>query len=222
MFERYTEKARRVIFFARCEAGQFGGRTIESECLLLGLLREDSNLITGFAADWPSIEHIRTEITKRVTIREKLPTSVDLPLSEECEHILSHTAEDAERLNHQNISAEHLLLGMLRETNSLAAEILRSHGLNLSPIRERIAVRSPPQDEEKPAPLPEVGCVPDPETAMRIAEAVWIPLYGEDIVKQQRPLEADLTASVWTVRGTPPLKQAAEPLVVAISRIDGR
>src|ERR1051326_7505785 len=222
MFERYTQKARRVIFFSRYEASQFGGRTIESEGLLLGLLREDRNLITGFVADLPSIAQIRSEITRRVTIQEKLPTSVDLPLSEECIHILNHTAEEAERLNHRTIGTEHLLLGMLRETSSLAAEILRSHGLNLSSIRESIAARPPPQDAEKTDPLPEAGCVPDPETAVRIAEAVWIPLYGEDTVKQQRPFETDLTASVWTVRGTSVLNQAAESLVIAISKIDGR
>src|SRR5712691_5128792 len=49
-----------------------------------------------------------------------------------------------------------------------------------------------------------------------------VPLYGEDMVKQQRPLQADLTASVWTVRGSPPPEQAAETLVAVISRIDGR
>ena len=111
---------------------------------------------------------------------------------------------------------------MLRETDSLAAEILRAHGLNLAPIRETIALGPMPQDAEKLPPLPEAGCVPDSETAMRIAEAVWIPLYGEDLVNQQRPLQADLTAGVWTVRGSPPVEQAGETLVTVISRIDGR
>ena len=212
MFERYTEKARRVIFFARYEASQFGGRTIQSEHFLLGLLKEDNDLVTRFAPDWPSIKHILTEIKNRITIAERLPVTVDLPLSEECKHILSHAVEEAELLSHTNISTEHLLLGMLRETNSLAAEILRAHGLNLAPIRENIALAPMPQDPEKPPHLPEAGCVPDSETAMRIAEAVWIPLYGEDLVKQQSPLQADLTASVWTVRGSSPLEQAAQPL----------
>jgi ATP-dependent Clp protease ATP-binding subunit ClpA len=221
MFERYTEKARRVIFFARYEASQFGSRTIESEHFLLGLLREDNNLVKRFVPDWPAIEHIRAEITKRVSIGEKVSTSVDLPLSQECKRILSYAAEEAELLRHGSISTEHLLLGMLRETNSLGAEILRAHGLNPDPIREKIALLPMPQDEGK-AHLPEAGCVPDPETAMRIAEAVWIPLYGEDLVKQQRPLQADLTASVWTVRGSPPPAQAAEPLVIVMSRVDGR
>ena len=78
-------------------------------------------------------------------------------------------------MSHRNISTGHLLLGMLRETNSLAAEILRAHGLSLAPTREQIALAAEPQDVRKPPQLPEAGCVPDPETAMRIAEAVWFP-----------------------------------------------
>ena len=222
MFERYTEKARRVIFFARYEAGEFGSRTIESEHFLLGLLKEDNSVVLRFAPDWPSFKEIVREITNRVTIGEKLAASVDLPLSNECTHILSYAREEAELMSHRNISTEHLLLGMLRETNSLAAEILRAHGLSLVPTREQIGLGPEPQDVRKPPQLPEAGCVPDPETAMRIAEAVWIPLYGEDVVKQQRPLQADLTASVWTVRGSPPPEQAAETLVAVISRTDGR
>ena len=222
MFERYTEKARRVIFFARYEAVEFGSRTIESEHFLLGLSKEDNSVVLRFAPDWPSFKEIVREITNRVTIGEKLAASVDLPLSNECTHILRYAREEAELMSHRKISTEHLLLGMLRETNSLAAEILRAHGLSLVPIREQIALGPEPQDVRKPPQLPEAGCVPDPETAMRIAEAVWIPLYGEDMVKQQRPLQADLTASVWTVRGSPPPEQAAVTLVAFISRTDGR
>ena len=62
MFERYTEIARRVIFFARYEASQFGSMTIESEFLLLGLIREDTNIIHRFVPDGPSIEDIRKQI----------------------------------------------------------------------------------------------------------------------------------------------------------------
>src|SRR5437867_1352856 len=104
MFERYTEKARRVIFFSRYEASQFGGRTIETEHLLLGLLRENERLVAGFTAEWPSCEQIRSEVTKRLSIGEKLPVTVDLPLSEECKHILRYAGEEATRLNHGNIS----------------------------------------------------------------------------------------------------------------------
>src|SRR3954462_14400906 len=139
MFERYTERARRVIFFARYEASQFGSTTIETEHLLLGLIREDKNLTNRFLRNHSSIESIRKEIEGRTTIREKVSTSIDLPLSNECKRILAYAAEEAERLNHRHIGTEHLLLGILREEKSVAAEILHERGLRLNAIREELA-----------------------------------------------------------------------------------
>ena len=141
MFERYTEKARRVIFFARYEASQFGSPYIESEHLLLGLLREDKSLTNRFLRSHASIESIRKQIEGHTTIREKVSTSVDLPLSRESKRVLAYAAEEAERLSHRHIGTEHLLLGLLREEKCFAAEILRERGLRLSSIREEL-VRS--------------------------------------------------------------------------------
>ena len=139
MFERYTEKARRVIFFARYEASQFGSPYIETEHLLLGLLREDKALTNRFLRSHASIESIRKQIEGRTTIREKVSTSVDLPLSQECKRVLAYAAEEAERLQHKHIGTEHLLLGLLREDKSFAAEILHERGLRLSTIREELS-----------------------------------------------------------------------------------
>src|SRR5712691_2146191 len=139
MFERYTERARRVIFFARYEASQFGSTTIETEHLLLGLIREDKNLTNRFLRNHSSIESIRKEIEGRTTIREKVSTSIDLPLSNECKRILAYAAEEAERLNHRHIGTEHLLLGILREEKCVASEILHERGLRLNAIREELA-----------------------------------------------------------------------------------
>ena len=139
MFERYTERARRVIFFARYEASQFGSTTIETEHLLLGLIREDKNLTNRFLRNQSSIESIRKEIEGRTTIREKVSTSIDLPLSNECKRILAYAAEEAERLNHRHIGTEHLLLGILREDKCVAGEILHERGLRLNAIREELS-----------------------------------------------------------------------------------
>src|SRR5918994_3460544 len=139
MFERYTEKARRVIFFARYEASQFGSPYIETEHLLLGLLREDKALANRFLRSHAAIESIRKQIEAHTTVREKVSTSVDLPLSHECKRVLAYGAEEAERLNHKHIGTEHLLLGLLREDKSFAAEILHERGLRLSQVREEIA-----------------------------------------------------------------------------------
>src|SRR6476660_1394139 len=139
MFERYTEKARRVIFFARYEASQFGSPYIETEHLLLGLLREDKGLTFRFLRSYASVESTRKQIEGHITIREKLSTSVDLPLSNECKRVLAYAAEEAELLSHKHVGTEHLLLGLLREEKCFAAEILHERGLHLPTIREELA-----------------------------------------------------------------------------------
>src|SRR5262245_54664767 len=139
MCERYTEKARRVIFFARYEASQFGSPYIETEHLLLGLLREDKTMANRFLRSQAALESIRKQIEAHTTMREKVSTSVDLPLSHECKRVLAYAAEEAERLNHKHIGTEHLLLGLLREEKGFAAEILHERGLRLSQVREEIA-----------------------------------------------------------------------------------
>ena len=152
MFERYTEKARRVIFFARYEASQFGSPYIETEHLLLGLLREDKALTNRFLRSHASVESIRKQIEGHTTIREKVSTSVDLPLSNECKRVLAYAAEEAERLSHKHIGTEHLLLGLLREEKCFAAEILVERGLRLPAIREelqRTTQEKPAQQQQK-------------------------------------------------------------------------
>jgi ATP-dependent Clp protease ATP-binding subunit ClpC len=139
MFERYTEKARRVIFFARYEASQFGAQAIEAEHILLGLLREDKGLTNRFfPRPQGSIESIRKEIEGRTVVREKVSTSVDLPLSAAAKRVLGYAQEESEKLQHRYIGTEHLLLGLLREEKSIAAEILLERGLRLNQIREEL------------------------------------------------------------------------------------
>ncbi len=139
MFEKYTEKARRVIFFARYEASQFGSPYIETEHLLLGLIREDKTLTNRFFPKAnSSIDTIRKEIEGRSLVREKVSTSVDLPFSDESKRVLNCAAEESERLSHKHIGTEHILMGLLREEKSVAAEILRERGLRLGMVREEL------------------------------------------------------------------------------------
>jgi ClpA/ClpB-like protein len=138
MFERYTEKARRTIFFARYEASQFGSHYIETEHLLLGLLREDKALAHRFLGTTSS-ESIRKQVEAHTVRREKVSTSVDMPLSRESKRVLAYGVEEAARLKHEHIGTEHMLLGLLREEKSLAAMILREHGLELSTVSEAVA-----------------------------------------------------------------------------------
>jgi hypothetical protein len=146
MFERYTEKARRTIFFGRYEASQFGSPYIETEHLLLGLLREDKALADRFLRSFAAIESIRKQIEGQTPPGEKLSVSVDLPLSHECKRVLAYGAEESARLNHKDIGPEHLLLGLLREERCFAAQLLRERGVTLSSVREELQQRSLPID----------------------------------------------------------------------------
>src|SRR5512139_2812064 len=139
MFERYTERARRVLFFARYEASQLGSMSIETEHLLLGLIREGKGLTSRiFARSHLSLENIRKEIEGRTVFREKVSTSVEIPFSAETKRVLSCAAEEADRLLHNYIGTEHLLLGILREERSVAASILMEKGMRLHTVREDI------------------------------------------------------------------------------------
>jgi len=139
MFERYTEKARRVIFFAHYEASQYGSPYIETEYLLLGLLREDPALQRRFLGPTTVAADIRTDIERQITRRERISTSVEMPLTNECKKVLTLAAEESDRLGHRYVGTEHILVGMLRVEGSLAARLLRQRGLKPEAIREQLA-----------------------------------------------------------------------------------
>ncbi len=146
MFERYTEKARRTIFFARYEASQFGCSCIETEHLVLGVFREHKALATQFLAS----EAIRHSITLRRTPGLS-STSADLPLSHESKRVLVYAAEESERMNHKHIGTVHLLLGLLREEKSFGAQLLREQGLTLDLVREEAKQSEPPTTQGQSA-----------------------------------------------------------------------
>lgn len=143
MFDRYTEGARRVLFFARYELGAFGGTTIEPAHILLGLLRESKGAVAQFLADShipPS--KLRHEVEQRVPRGPKLSTSVEVPFADATKRILNFAAEEADRLLHRQIEPEHLFLALLREKDPLAAASLTSYGATLDATREYMATRA--------------------------------------------------------------------------------
>ena len=144
MFERFTERARRAIFFARYEASVFGSPYIEAEHLLLGILREDANLREKMPAG--SAEQIRKRIEELAPrTGQSIATSVDLPLSQDGKRALAYAAEEGLALNHPTIDSWHLLLGLLRVETSLAAVVLREVGITLE------AYRSQPPESVRPS-----------------------------------------------------------------------
>jgi ATP-dependent Clp protease ATP-binding subunit ClpC len=139
MFERYTESARRLLFFARYETSATGSLSIESEHMLLALLREPGavarRLLTGAGV---SLDRLRDEITNGIPFREKVPTSQEIPFSEPTQRILTYAAEEADALGHSHIGSEHILLALLRVPESGGGAILTGHGLQLQTAREAV------------------------------------------------------------------------------------
>jgi ATP-dependent Clp protease ATP-binding subunit ClpC len=137
MFEKYTEKAKKVLFLARYEASQMGSRVIGSEHLLLGLLKEGDELVQElFAKAGVNIELLRAEMEARGPSGEKQVTPIEIPFSEEAKKVLSCAEEEAERLLHPHVSDEHILLGLLRVEESAAGRLLAEKGMRLYALRE--------------------------------------------------------------------------------------
>lgn len=139
MFEKYTEKARKVIFFARYEAGQFGASEIKSEHLLMGLIREDKDLINKFfngSKNLLDLDFVYKEVEIR-TNKSREHNTYNLELSPEVKRLLSCAKEEYEKSQSIYLGTEHLLLGLLR-TEGVASEILRGQGLSFDSVRDRI------------------------------------------------------------------------------------
>lgn len=221
MFDRYTEGARRVIFFARYEASQFGSVRIEMEHMLLGLLREDRNILDRFAPPKGlSVRDIQSEIERRVPHGEKVSTSIDLPLSNEAKRSLAYAAEEADAMGHRHIGPEHLLLGALREDH-VASEILRGQGLDPERVRETVGRGLSPEPSRPRASaesLFEHVWIPDAETAVRVAEAILTSVAGRGEVERLRPFQAAANGHVWVVKSAPTAVGSSERLTAVIER----
>ena len=161
MFERYTESARRALFFARYEVTALGGFSIEPEHLLLGLCRSSTPLVKQiFREANIATGALRDEINRRLAANEKVPTSVEIPFSEATKRALHFAAEEADRLLHRQIGTEHLLLALLREEDTGVGALLTGRGLQLAATRTRLAELL--NSESPPLTLPDPVTLPDP------------------------------------------------------------
>lgn len=136
MFERYTDQARRVIFFARYEASHYGTPQIETEHLLLALLREDRLFFDHLLGPAGSSESLEKMVRLPMKKGSRIPTSVEIPLSESSVRVLRFASEEAERLALRHVDTHHLLLGILREDDCPAAKSLRESGIGRPQILE--------------------------------------------------------------------------------------
>jgi ATP-dependent Clp protease ATP-binding subunit ClpC len=140
MFERFTESARRVIFFAFKEAREVGSFRIETAHLLLGLLRVDKPLAGRVpASSLAAIGPIPNQIGEIAAPKESCWIGGTLPLSEESKRVLENCAVEAETVGDMQIGTEHMLVALLREEQSQAVKVLNENGITLSGARKKLS-----------------------------------------------------------------------------------
>ncbi|MCP4093013.1 MAG: ATP-dependent Clp protease ATP-binding subunit [Planctomycetes bacterium] len=139
MFDRFTERARKVMGFARREAQRFHHEYIGTEHILLGLIQEGqgvaANVLKTMAVD---LDKIRREIEKIVKSGPAVEPSVQIPFTPRAKKVVELALEEASNLGHNYIGTEHLLLALLREQEGIAAHVLRALGVRLDEVREEV------------------------------------------------------------------------------------
>jgi len=139
MFERFTDRARKVMALANQEAQRFNHEFIGTEHLLLGLVKEGSGVgatvLKNFDVD---IKKLRLEVEKLVHSGPDMVTMGKLPQTPKAKKVIEYAIEEARALNHNYVGTEHILLGLLRESEGIAAQVLMSLGLKLEEVRQEV------------------------------------------------------------------------------------
>jgi ATP-dependent Clp protease ATP-binding subunit ClpC len=139
MFERFTDRARKVMALANQEAQRFNHEYIGTEHILLGLVKEGSgvgaNVLKNMDVD---LRKVRLEVEKLVKAGPEMVTMGRLPQTPRAKKVIEYAIEEARNLNHNYVGTEHLLLGLLREHDGVAAQVLMNLGLKLEEVREEV------------------------------------------------------------------------------------
>lgn len=139
MFDRFTDRARKVMGLARQEAQRFNHEYIGTEHILLGLVQEGSGVAASVLRNMDvDLKKIRQEVEKMVQTGNNLVTMGQLPFTPRAKKVLELSLEEATNLGHNYIGTEHLLLGLLRENESVASKVLMNLGLKLDDVRDEV------------------------------------------------------------------------------------
>ena len=155
MFERFTDRARKVMALANQEAQRFNHEYIGTEHVLLGLVKEGggvgANVLKNLDLD---LRKIRLEVEKLVKSGPDMVTMGKLPQTPRAKKVIEYSIEEARSLNHNYVGTEHLLLGLLREQDGIAAQVLMNLGLKLEDVREEVLnlLGAGVEGEDAPAP----------------------------------------------------------------------
>ena len=137
MFEKFTERGRKVIIFAREEAEKRQNDYLGTEHLLLGILRDEDSLPMVILKKMGlSVDELRMEIERNLPTGSNILTFGDIPFTPRAKKVLELAVEEARLLGHSYIGSEHLLIGLIREEAGIAGKILRSLGANLLGVRQ--------------------------------------------------------------------------------------
>ncbi|MFM2164957.1 MAG: hypothetical protein RL325_1394, partial [Planctomycetota bacterium] len=163
MFERLTDRARKVMALANQEAQRLNHEYIGTEHILLGLVKEGSgvgaNVLKNLDID---LRKVRLEVEKLVKSGPEMVTMGKLPQTPRAKKVIEYAIEEARNLNHNYVGTEHLLLGLLREHDGVAAQVLMNLGLKLEEVREEVlnllgagveSEEAPPQSEPQEPPM---------------------------------------------------------------------
>lgn len=138
MWQRFTERARRVVFFAQEEAGRLGENYVSTEHLLLGLVRENDSVAARILDRMGvSLGRIRSEIERQVT-RGDGRLGQDMQLTPRAKRVIDLAYDEARNLNNNYIGTEHLLLGLIREGEGMAARVLQKLGVDIERTRREV------------------------------------------------------------------------------------
>src|SRR5881397_736104 len=139
MYERFTDRARKVMQLANQEAQRFNHEYVGTEHVLLGLIKEGSGVAATVLRNMDvDLRKIRNEIEKIVQAGPEMVTMGKLPQTPRAKKVIEYAIEEARNLNHNYVGTEHLLLGLLREHDGVAAQVLRNLGLKLEEVREEV------------------------------------------------------------------------------------
>jgi ATP-dependent Clp protease ATP-binding subunit ClpC len=161
MFDRFTDRAKKVMNLARQEAQRFNHEYLGTEHILLGLVQEGSgvaaNVLKNMAID---LNKIRSEVEKIVKTGPSMVTMGQLPFTPRAKKVLELSMEEASNLGHNYIGTEHLLLGLIKENEGIAAQVLLNLGVKLEDVREEVLEflgADTEQDEDDDSPISEGG-----------------------------------------------------------------
>ncbi|HOT73784.1 MAG TPA: ATP-dependent Clp protease ATP-binding subunit [Anaerohalosphaeraceae bacterium] len=139
MFERFTDRARKVMALANQEAQRFNHEYIGTEHILLGLVKEGSGVAANVLKNMDiDLKKLRLGIEKLVKSGPDMVTMGKLPQTPRAKKVIEHAIEEARALNHNYVGTEHILLGLLRETEGIAAQVLMNLGLKLEDVRQEV------------------------------------------------------------------------------------